>query len=337
MTQTGAPTGRASALRSASPTKKKRRRVSLTPYLYLTPAIVFLGLVFAYPFVEIVRSSFLVPSATGDPTLGTANYKYLLGDQVFKQSILHNLILLLAVPIMTVLALLFSLILFDQVRGWKVYRTLIFTPYILAVPVVGTTFIYLYSTGGIVNEILRSAGAGFLAQDWLGNPKLVLPSIMSVIIYRELGFGVVLFLARMMSIPGELLEAAKLDGANWYRMHRHVTIPQLRSVIEFFVVVEIMTMLSWVFAYVYHDRRRTRVRLRDNGVLHLAKRLRVSVPGHRLGPGGPAARGGVGARFLAAQAAKEERECRRRLARPEEGRGGRSRSADCSSRRCSSP
>lgn len=251
MTQTGAPTGRASALRSASPTKKKRRRVSLTPYLYLTPAIVFLGLVFAYPFVEIFRSSFLVPSATGNPTLGTANYKYLLGDQVFKQAILHNLILLLAVPIMTVLALLFSLILFDQVRGWKVYRTLIFTPYILAVPVVGTTFIYLYSTGGIVNKILRSAGAGFLAQDWLGNPKLVLPSIMSVIIYRELGFVVVLFLARMMSIPGELLEAAKLDGANWYRMHRHVTIPQLRSVIEFFVVVEIMTMLSWVFAYVY--------------------------------------------------------------------------------------
>src|SRR5215217_2819513 len=218
MTQTGAPTGRASALRSASPTKKKRRRVSLTPYLYLTPAIVFLGLVFAYPFVEIVRSSFLVPSATGDQTLGTANQKYLLGDQVFKQSIMH---------------------------------TLIFTPYILAVPVVGTTFIYLYSTSGIVNEILRSTGAGFLAQDWLGNPKLVLPSIMSVIIYRELGFGVVLFLARMMSIPGELLEAAKLDGANWYRMHRHVTIPQLRSVIEFFVVVEIMTMLSWVFAYVY--------------------------------------------------------------------------------------
>ena len=153
--------------------------------------------------------------------------------------------------IMTVLALLFSLILFDQIRGWKVYRTLIFTPYILAVPVVGTTFIYLYSTSGIVNEILRSVGAGFLAQDWLGNPKLVLPSIMSVIIYRELGFGVVLFLARMMSIPGELLEAAKLDGANWYKMHRHVTVPQLRSVIEFFVVVETMTMLSWVFAYVY--------------------------------------------------------------------------------------
>jgi ABC-type sugar transport system permease subunit len=251
MTQTGAPSGEASALRSTGRAKKGKRQVSLRPYLYLAPAAAFLALVFVYPFVEIVQTSLQVPSATGTPTFGTENYRYLLGDQVLRQAVVHNLILLLAVPIMTVLALLFSLILFDQIRGWKVYRTLIFTPYILAVPVVGTTFIYLYSTGGIVNEILRSVGAGFLAQDWLGNPKLVLPSIMSVIIYRELGFGVVLFLARMMSIPGELLEAAKLDGANWYKMHRHVTVPQLRSVIQFFVVVEIMTMLSWVFAYVY--------------------------------------------------------------------------------------
>jgi ABC-type sugar transport system permease subunit len=251
MTQTGAPSGEASALRSTGRAKKGKRRLSLRPYLYLAPAATFLALVFVYPFVEIVRTSFQVPSATGNPTLGLENYRFLLGDQVFRQAVVHNLILLLAVPIMTVLALLFSLILFDQIRGWKVYRTLIFTPYILAIPVVGTTFIYLYSTGGILNEILRSAGAGFLAKDWLGNPKLVLPSIMSVIIYRELGFGVVLFLARLMSMPGELLEAAKLDGANWYRMHRHVTIPQMRSVIEFFVVVEIMTMLSWVFAYVY--------------------------------------------------------------------------------------
>lgn len=250
---TGAPTVRRppDPPPTAGPARKGRRRRSATPYLYLLPAAAFLALVFAYPFVEIVRSSLAVPSATGTPTLGTGNYEFLLGDPVFRQAVVHNLILLLAVPVMTVLALLFALLLFDEIRGWRVYRTLIFTPYILAIPVVGTTFIYLYSTGGIVNQALRAVGLGILAQDWLGDPNLVLPSIMSVIIYRELGFGVVLFLARMMSLPGELLEAARIDGANWYQMHRHVTIPQMRSVIEFFVVVEIMTMLSWVFAYVY--------------------------------------------------------------------------------------
>lgn len=250
MTATGTPSNEIAGQRTTGRGKGQRGK-SLRPYLYLAPAATFLALVFIYPFMEIVRTSLQVPSATGTPTFGFENYKFLLGDPVFKKAVVHNLILLLSVPIMTVLALLFALILFDQIRGWKVYRTIIFTPYILAIPVVGTTFIYLYSTDGILNEILRSGGVGFLAKDWLGSPKFVLPSIMSVIIYRELGFGVVLFLARLMSLPYELLEAAKLDGANWYQMHRHVTIPQMRSVIEFFVVVEIMTMLSWVFAYVY--------------------------------------------------------------------------------------
>ncbi|HEY5437060.1 MAG TPA: sugar ABC transporter permease [Candidatus Limnocylindrales bacterium] len=90
-----------------------------------------------------------------------------------------------------------------------------------------------------------------MAQDWLGNAKLVTPSIMSVIIYRELGFGVMLFLARMASIREELYEAAMLDGAGWWARLRYVTIPQLRTVIGFFVIIELITMLSWVFAYVY--------------------------------------------------------------------------------------
>jgi ABC-type sugar transport system permease subunit len=79
----------------------------------------------------------------------------------------------------------------------------------------------------------------------------VLPSIGGVIIYRELGFGMVLFLARLMSLDKEILEAAEIDGANWWQMHFYVTLPQMTAVITFFVVVELITMLSWVFAYVY--------------------------------------------------------------------------------------
>jgi ABC-type sugar transport system permease subunit len=231
--------------------KSRLRHAAWTPYLYLLPAAAFIALVFVYPLIEIVRTSLQVPAATGGTTFGFTNYKFLVSDPAFRQAVLHNVILLLSVPIMTVLALLFSLLLWEQMRGWKWYRAFIFTPYILAIPVVGITFIYLYSADGIVNTALEALGLGFLTRDWLGDPKLVLPSIMSVIVYRELGFGTVLFLARMMSIPTELLDAAKTEGANWFQTHRYVTIPQMRSVIEFFVVVEIITMFSWVFAYVY--------------------------------------------------------------------------------------
>ena len=232
-------------------TSARTRHFDATPYLLVAPAVALILIVFGYPVVRIVIDSFLSPTASGGQVLGTANYGFVVNDPVFWQSAGNNVFLLTGVPIMTALALLFAVILFDRVRGWRIYRTLVFTPYILAVPVIGATFVYLYGFNGIVNTLLRGVGLGGAAQDWLGSPTLVLPSILSVIIYRELGFGVMLFLARMASIREELYEAAMLDGAGWWARLRYITIPQLRSVIGFFVVIELITMLSWVFAYVY--------------------------------------------------------------------------------------
>lgn len=233
------------------PTVRRRGRVDVTPYLLVAPAVALIVIVFGYPIVRIVVDSFLSPTAERGTSVGLANYGFVVDDPVFWKSAGNNLLLLVGVPIMTALALLFAVVLFDRIRGWRIYRTLVFTPYILAVPVIGATFVYLYGFNGIVNTLLREVGAGGISQDWLGNPTLVTPSILSVIVYRELGFGVMLFLARMASIREELYEAAMIDGAGWWARIRYITIPQLRTVIGFFIVIELITMLSWVFAYVY--------------------------------------------------------------------------------------
>ena len=172
-------------------------------------------------------------------------------DPIFWQSLGNNGKLLFTVPIMTVLSLFIAIMLFEHVRGWMFYRFIIFMPYILAIPVVGQTFVYLLGLNGIANTLLRDAGLALLAQDWLGSAKWVVPSIGLVIVYREMGFGVVLFLARLMSLEKEILEAAAIDGANFWQKHFYVTLPQMSGVIEFFIVVELITMLSWVFAYVF--------------------------------------------------------------------------------------
>jgi ABC-type sugar transport system permease subunit len=72
-----------------------------------------------------------------------------------------------------------------------------------------------------------------------------------VIVWKEVGFGVILFVARLLSLPAETFEAARVDGARFFRLHWSVTVPQLGSVIAFYVVVEAITMVSWVFNYVY--------------------------------------------------------------------------------------
>lgn len=237
-------------MKAASPPSSRFAR-AIEPYLYLAPGAVLILLVFVYPMIWILQNSLLQNNPDGTRGFGFTNYRLIFQDPVFYQVVANNGKLLFSVPVLTILALFLAILLFERVRGWMVYRGIVFMPYILAIPVVGTTFVYLLGLNGILNTLLRGMGLGTLAQDWIGSANWVIPSISVVIIYRELGFGVVLFLARLMSLDKEILEAAEMDGANGWQKHVYITLPQMSSVIEFFVVVELITMLSWVFAYVY--------------------------------------------------------------------------------------
>jgi putative chitobiose transport system permease protein len=230
------------------------RSTRLVPWLYTLPLLVLVGAVFAYPLAQLVHYSLEdVGRSAYLPTtfVGTANFRYIFGDSLFRTAITNNLKLFLCVPILLVLSVIVSALIFDRPRGWKVYRTVIFIPYVLSIPVVGVVFGYMFQLNGVVNSGLRSLGVGFAAQDWLGSTTWALPTIMFVIIWKELGFGVILCIARLTSVDEQLFEAARVDGAGWWRVVRHITIPQLAPALAFYAVVELITMLSWVFAYVY--------------------------------------------------------------------------------------
>src|SRR5512136_1943819 len=222
-----------------------------TPWLYLAPMLLVLLFTFGYPLVAIFDFSLRRIRGISGPFIGLKNYRQVIKDDVFHEAVVHNGILLLAVPIMTFIALILAVLLFDRPRGWQAYRSLLYIPFILATPVVGVIFSNMLQLNGVVNEGLRAGGLNVLALDWIGNPRLALWTLMAVVIWREVGFGIVLFLARLMSINEDLLDAARVDGASWWQRLWNVIVPQMKSVIEFFVVVSIITMLAWVFAYVY--------------------------------------------------------------------------------------
>jgi ABC-type sugar transport system permease subunit len=216
--------------------------------------LVLVAAIFAYPIVSLVKYSVEnVGTSQYVPTTyaGLANFRYIFGDSLFITAIENNLTLFLCVPIMVVLSVILAALLFDRPRGWKIYRTLLFLPYILSIPVVGVVFSYLFTYNGSANETLRGLGLGFMAKDWLGSTTWALPTIMFVIVWKELGFGVIICLARLMSVNEEYFEAARVDGARWWRRLRHITLPQLVPAIAFYAVVELINMLSWVFAYIY--------------------------------------------------------------------------------------
>ena len=228
-----------------------RVRPVLTAYLLITPAAAFIGVVFLYSLVRLGYVSVHTGNNGDEGPAQLTAYRFIVGDPIFRDAVKHNLLLLLSVPVVLVLALAIALVLHEGIRGWRLYRTIIFMPYMLAIPVLGTTFVYLLSFNGVLNSALGGIGLDFLQQDWLGNPSWVLTSIASIIVYHELGFGVVLFLARLLSLPEEVDQAARIDGCTWWQLRRRITLPQMRSVITAFVTLELITMLSWVFAYVY--------------------------------------------------------------------------------------
>jgi len=224
----------------------------LTPLLYLAPMILLLLFVFGYPILAIFDFSTRRIRGASGPFIGLDNYRSIAADPLFLESITHSALLLLAVPIMVVSALLVAAMLHDRVPGYRLYRTILFVPYILAIPIVGTVFSNMVQLNGAVNASLRGVGLEVLALDWIGDPTLALWTVMFIILWREIGFGIILFSARMMALNEEVAEAATIDGAGWVEPHSAtIIVPELKPVIEFYSIISVITILSAVFAYVY--------------------------------------------------------------------------------------
>lgn len=251
VTQTAAVAPSVATSTSGSGRPLRRRRGAAWPYLFVLPAAAALVFGFLVPLVSVVRNSFYAGTFYELRYVGLGNFTALVHDDVFVRALTNNLRLLVTVPVMTLLALLVAVVLHDGVRGWRVHRGAVFLPYILPAAGIGLAFGALLQFNGALNQALRGMGLGLLAQDWLGSPHLSIWSVGGVVVWQQLGFGVVVFLAALLSLPTEVVEAARLDGVSWWQLQTLVQIPQLRGTVEFYVVSEAIVVLSWVFTYVY--------------------------------------------------------------------------------------
>lgn len=230
----------------------RKRIENAQPYLYILPMILVVGIVIIYPIIELFIGSLTSTNYDGKTTfVGLSNFKLVVADPLFKTAIINNLKLFLMVPLLTLISLVLATLLSNRICGWQFYRAIIFIPYILSITAVGIIFSYIMQYNGIFNTVLRSIGLDALALDWLGSSKYAMGAVAFVIFWKQVGFGVILFLARIQSIDSTLYEAAALDGASGFQRFLYVTIPQTVAIIEFYVVITLIEMLSWVFNYVY--------------------------------------------------------------------------------------
>jgi ABC-type sugar transport system permease subunit len=244
--------GASRPVRAAGAPAPRRRFGPVWPALgFLLPGLALIGLTFIYPVYSLIRMSLI--QSLGDLSLyvGGDNYALVLTDPLFRTSVRNNLALMICVPAMIAIALALALLLFEQRRSAPLYRFFLFVPYIVSITVSGIAFSAMLTKNGAVNQLLGAVGLAVLQRDWLGDPKLALFSVGAVIIWRECVLGIVLFAARLLSLPTEPLEAAQVDGASRWRAHWNVTLPQMSGIVGFYAITSVITIAVWTFSYVF--------------------------------------------------------------------------------------
>lgn len=210
-------------------------------YLFISPFFILFLIFQAFPVAYSIYISLHDWRGLGPMDyVGLENYEFLLGagGRAFRQSLMNGVILFfMYVPVMTFLAIVLAVLLNSKyVRGYRIYRTVLFMPYITSMIAAGITFqLLLQQDNGLFNIILQAVGAS--PQPWLETKWLARFSLCLLIVWGWLGYNMVIMLAGLQTIPHELTEAARIDGANAVQAFFRITIPLLRPVIVFSVIL----------------------------------------------------------------------------------------------------
>jgi len=226
---------------------RTRWREAAAGYALSAPFLVLLGAFVIYPIVYAFRLSFqdfsyLVPQEAR--WIGLDNYRHLLHDPTFRKAMRNTLLLTaIVVPTQTLLALLLANALSAKIRARGLFRTLYFLPYVVAPIAVGAVMVDLFGPGGLVTRALHAA-LSTPAGAWYTQPSYAFVLVVIVLIWSQLGFFTLLYLAGLQAISPSVYEAARIDGASSLQILRKITIPLLRPMTFLVVVMGVIISLQ---------------------------------------------------------------------------------------------
>jgi len=220
---------------------KQKNKEGLAGFLYILPWIVGFLTLQLIPLINSLLYSFTDFSLLGKyKFLGLQNYvKIFTNDALFKQSLKVTFYyVLMAVPCKIIFALIIALILNQNLKGINIFRTLYYLPSILGGSIaISVLWKYLFMDKGVVNQFLGFLGIS--SHQWLGDPKLALPTIGLVTVW-EFGSSMLLFLAGLKQIPTTYYEAAMIDGAGCWRRFWKITLPELSPIMLFNLIMQMI-------------------------------------------------------------------------------------------------
>ncbi|MFI1419950.1 carbohydrate ABC transporter permease [Streptomyces sp. NPDC020731] len=239
------PAAPAGPQRAAPAPRRARLTRRLTPWLFLIAPLALL-LTFTYaPIANMVAYSFTDWDGVS-PELnwtGTENYTELLTRSELFEVFFVSGYYLVASVVQIVLALYFATILSFDVRFRNFFKGVLFFPYLINGVAIGFVFLYFFQDGGTLDSVLRLLGVE-TDHAWLGTPFSANTSLAGVSVWRYIGLNFVLFLGAIQSIPGELYEAAEIDGASRWHQFRYIIAPGIKPILGLSVILSVSGSLS---------------------------------------------------------------------------------------------
>jgi len=222
----------------------RRNEITITPYLFLLPGLLFFAVYVIYPVFQSFNISLYKWDGLGEAEyIGLENYRKLFDDRAFETSLWNNMkwlvLYLLAIPA----GLMISLFLNQKITGIRLYKSLFFFPFVISQIVVGLVFSWFYDpTFGLFTKAIGLVGLE-IKGGVLGNPTAVTYGIIAAGLWPQTAYCMILYLTGLNSVDPEQVEAARLDGAKGWKMLWYVIIPQLKPATFIAFVVTIVGAL----------------------------------------------------------------------------------------------
>ncbi|MGA9749123.1 MAG: sugar ABC transporter permease [Nocardioides sp.] len=236
--------------KTKQPTSSKRRRErsatgneARAGIGFMAPAVVLMVLFLVIPVVMSFALGFTnarLGSASSPEVVGFTNFLRALRDDPTFWDALRNILVfvVVVVPAQGGIGLLLALLINQKLRGITAFRVLFFMPVVTSMVVVAMLWKFMYQQEGLINSLF-----GFNV-DWLNNPSTALPAVIVMSVWQGVGFHMIIWLAGLQTIPGELYEAASIDGATKVQQFRNVTLPGLRPTFVFIFITITISAFS---------------------------------------------------------------------------------------------
>ena len=217
-------------------------------YLYILPMIVLSFVLVYYCIIDTVVVSFTDWDGMTDVFhfVALKNYIKMFKDHVFWTSVVNNLMFFVGtVCIQALLGFVLAVLLKKKLPGSNVFKAIYFMPIAMATSIITAIFrIIMDPTNGALNQFLRAIHLNGFAVNWLGDPKIALVSVIIVNIFQWMGFSMITYYAGLMSLPDDVYEAAKIDGAGFWRTTFSVTLPMLKGTTNVLIILGIVGSLK---------------------------------------------------------------------------------------------